>query len=146
MIVKIFKAFWFLSLLATLGSLLFTYAGLPEEIVVQEVDARSIYISKEVFFYAALAVMALTNVLVYIMARMFPKEEGFRSWFYGLIITLNAFFVVAFSMISLYNSNEKFDYNRIAFVIYGSVVLIAAWAVSWPVYSVFRKIYSKQAV
>jgi len=55
------------------------------------------------------------------------------------MVVLNVFFVMSLSFISLYNSNEKFDYSRIDFAIYGSVILIVVWALAWPVYSLYRK-------
>jgi hypothetical protein len=82
--------------------------------------------------------VAVTNVMVYIIAKVFKENEDLRTWFYGLITTLNIFFVIGLNFISLYNSSERFDYNRIAFVIYGSLALIIVWAVSWPVYVIFK--------
>ena len=58
---------------------------------------------------------------------------------YGLIITLNIFFIIGMNFISLYNSEEKFDYDRIALIIYGSLGLIILWAVAWPVYVIFKR-------
>jgi hypothetical protein len=49
-------------------------------------------------------------------------------------------------LIGTYNSAEKFDYNRIGFAIYGSVILVIIWAVSWPLYRIFRGLFTKQAV
>ena len=146
MVLKIFKAVWFLSVLAVLGNLLFIYASLPEDVVVQNTEAGTVSLNREVFFYIALAVLALVNVLVYAVAKVFARDEDFRAWFHGLEITLNIFFIVAFSLTGLYNSSENFDYSNIGFVIYGSVGLIVCWAISWPVYKIFNKTGTKQAV
>jgi hypothetical protein len=145
MILRIFKSMWFLSLLAALASLLFVYASWPEQVVVQEQAAKLLSLPKDTVFYIAIGMMAITNVLVYIVAKLFHDDQ-FKSWFYGLIITLNIFFIVALKMLGTFNSGENFNYSRIDFIIYGSVLLILFWAISWPFYSVYRKFFHKPTV
>ena len=146
MALKLVKAIWFLSMIAALGALLFVYAGLPEEVVVQDdIDART-SINKEAFFYLAMAFIALTNLSVYVISKVFKRSEDLRTWFHGLITTLNIFFIIGMNYISLYNSEERFDYNRIAFIIYGSIALILLWTMSWPVYLIFKRLSVKSLV
>ena len=145
MILKIFKAVWFLSLMAWLALFLYVYASLPEEVLVREAENK-VFLSREAVFYLFLAAIVLVNGLVFIMSRLFQGRENFLSWFYGLIICFNFFFVIALNFINLVNSGEKFNYGRIGYVIYGSVGLFVFWAVGWPVYSIFRKFLSKEAV
>jgi hypothetical protein len=90
--------------------------------------------------------MAISNVMVFVMNKVFQKEVDFRAWFYGLIMTLNIFFLVALVYISQYNSNERFDYGRVAFLIYGSVSLVVLWAAFWPGYLIFKRFTSKPTV
>jgi hypothetical protein len=142
MIFKLFKGLWFLSLLAALAVLLFVYAGFPEKVVVQEKASRLVMLPRDAIFYIAVAMMAITNMLIFIIGKMF-QNESFKTWFYGLIITLNIFFIVALNMLGTFNSGENFNYSRIDFIIYGSVVLILIWGASWPFYSVYRKIFHK---
>lgn len=147
MVLKMFKAVWFLSALVVLGNLLYIYAGIQqEEIIVQEVEGGSLQVTREVFFYSSLAALTFVNFMVYMTSKVFAKDESFRAWFHGLVITINIFFVIAFSLIGTYNSAEKFDYSRIGFVIYGSVTLIVCWAVSWPLYRIFKSFGAKQVV
>ena len=138
MALKLLKAIWFLSMVGALGALLYVYASLPQDVVVQDAGEAKVSISNEIFFYVMMILMAVTNVMVYIIAKVFKGNEDLRTWFYGLITTLNIFFVIGLNFISLYNSSERFDYNRIAFVIYGSLALIVLWAVSWPLYIIFK--------
>lgn len=145
MVLKLFKAVWFLSVLAVLAHLLYIYAGLPEQVVVNDGE-NGFSVSREVFFYGALAALALINVLVYAVSTVYRHDVELRAWFHGLVITLNIFFVVASSLVSVYNSSEKFDYDRIGFVIYGSIGLVVCWAISWPVYKIFRRPQAKQVV
>jgi hypothetical protein len=101
---------------------------------------------REFLFYSMTAVVILINVLVYMISRLYASNENFRSWFHGLIISINIFLILAMNVIQVYNSAERFDFSRIAFMIYGSIGLILLWAVSWPVYSIFRKIFAKPAI
>jgi hypothetical protein len=145
MVLKLFKGFWFLSLLATLAILLFVYASLPEQVVIQEKESKLVSLPRDAVFYIAVSLMAVLNMLVFIVNKLF-SDAHFKIWFYGLIITLNFFFMVAINMIGTFNSGEKFNYGQIDFIIYGSVLLILFWAVSWPFYSMFRKFFHKPTV
>jgi hypothetical protein len=146
MVVKIFKAVWFLSLLGILALFLIVYASLPERIIVREAES-AVTLSREALFYISLFIFALCNVLVFVVSRLFSKgHDDFQCWFYGLIICLNIFFIISLNFINLYNSSEKFDYTRVGYIIYGSLWLVAGWAISWPFYSLFRKMLSKQNI
>lgn len=146
MILKLFRAGWFFSVLVVLIALLYVYASLPAVVVIQQQGAAQVSIDREIFFYGLLIVIAFINVMVFIVAKVFKQNEKFRSWFCGQIITLNIFFVIAMSFISLLNSNESYDYSRIGFVIYGSVGLVVVWALSWPVMQLFSLIKAKQSI
>lgn len=137
---------WFLSVLAVLAVLLYVYASLPEQVVVQETEGEFIKVSREALFYIVLALLAVINVLVFGIGKLFPKNYTFRAWFHGLVITLNIFFVIGLFMVNLYNSNENYRYEEIGFVIYGSVILVAGWALSWPVLKLFNRNNTKQTV
>ena len=139
MVLKLLKAIWFLSMLVTLGALLYVYASLPQEVLVQDDTEARVAISNELFFYLAMVLIAVSNALVFVMAKVFKTNEDLRTWFFGLIITLNIFFIIGMNFISLYNSAEKFDYDRIAVIIYGSLGLIILWTVAWPVYAIFKR-------
>ncbi len=146
MILKIFKAIRFLSMLAVFACLLYVYASLPEEVIVVDDGLENIAIGKEVLFYSALALLAMVNVLVYLFSKRVAPDEHFRTWLNGVVIFSNIFFIIALSFISLYNSAEKFNFNQIGFIIYGSVGLVGLWVTSWPVYQLIRKFLSKEAV
>ena len=126
-------------MLVTLGALLFVYASLPQEVLVQDDTEARVAISNELFFYLAMLLIAVSNALVFVMAKVFKTNEELRAWFFGLIITLNIFFIIGMNFISLYNSEEKYDYDRIAVIIYGSLALIILWAAAWPVYVIFKR-------
>jgi hypothetical protein len=146
MALKILKVIWVFSLLGTMAAFMYVYAGLPEKVIVNE-NPETISLSKEILFYVVLAVIAIANALVFAVSRIFSeKESDFKAWFYGLIAFANLFFVIGLSFISLYNSNEKYDFARLGIIIYGSVGLLLVWATSWPVYSALQKFFRKQPV
>jgi cytochrome c biogenesis factor len=146
MALKLLKGIWFVSMVLALGTLLYVYAGLPQDVVVQSEGGDNVSISNEAFFYVVMMLLAISNVMVFVTGKLFQREEDFKTWFYGLIATLNIFFVIALIYISQFNSNERFDYGRVAFLIYGSVGLIVLWAALWPGYLIYRRLKSKPTV
>jgi hypothetical protein len=146
MTLKIFRAVWFLSVLALFAVLLWNYAGWQEEVLVQGEEGSAVAASRDSVFYLCVVIFLLVNVLVYVIGKLYAQNEAFRSWFHGLIITINIFFIVTVNLIGLYNSLERFDYDRIGAIIYGSVGLIIFWAAAWPVYLLFQKFFVKQVV
>ena len=140
---KIFKVIWFFSLLTLLGVFMYVYASLPDPVSVGE----GAIISKEGLFYMLLAVLSLTNASVFAITRLFPeKDHDFKAWYYGLVVCVNLFFVVGLAFTSLYNSTEKFDYPRIGFIIYGTLALLIGWSLSWPIFRLAQRFFSKQTI
>ena len=139
MALKLLKGVWFLSMVVALGVLLYVYASLPQAVIIQEASEGPVSVSNETFFYTVMALMAITNVLVYVVGKVFKTNIALRTWFHGLVTTLNIFFIVGLNFIALFNSNERYDYQRLSFVIYGSVALMVLCACVWPVYLLFRR-------
>lgn len=146
MVLKLFKGAWFLSVTAVLASLLYVYASLPEQVIIHEKSSGLTMANREFLFYSMTGVIMLINVLVYMISRLFAAYENFRSWFHGLVISINIFLIIAMSFVQVYNSAERFDFSRVTFLIYGSIGLILLWAASWPLYSIFRKIFAKPVI
>lgn len=133
-------------MLAVMANLLYVYASLPEQVYLGEEGAESLVVGRERFFYIAMVLISLSNVVVYLFSKKLTPQEDFRTWLHGLVITLNIFFIIGLSFTSLYNSSENYDYTRIGFIIYSSVGLVLVWAFSWPVYSLAKKLAAKQVV
>lgn len=146
MMFKIFRAVWFFSLIGVLGALLYVYADLPENVIVQQEGIETVLISRDVFFYIVLTLLTVTNVTVYAIGSVYKHDLSFKAWFCGLMITLNLFFVVGLFLVNAYNSDERFDFSRIGFVIYGSLGLMVLWAISWPVVKIFANKRSHESV
>jgi hypothetical protein len=142
MTLKVFKAIWFLSLVIFLGVFMYNYASLPEAITVLESETP-FSLTRDALFYCVLAVAAILNLFVFVINKLFAVQLGFRAWFYGLVISLNIFLIIGVNFVALYNSAEKFDYQAIGPIIYGGIVLVVGWAISWPLYAVARKLFSK---
>lgn len=144
MVLKLFRAVWFLSVLVVLANLLFVYASLPEVVVIQSGDEVSI--GREWFFYVALVIIVGVNTLVYLFRWLFPGRDDVRTWFHGLVITVNVFFIVALQALAVYNSNEVFDHSLAGIYLTGSLVLILLWAAAWPAYLFAQRFFVNQAV
>ena len=143
MILKIVKVVWFFSLLACFGVLLYVYASLQEQVTILE-GAEGISLLRDNFFYIVTATIGVMNMLAFMVNKIYPPSASpFKSWFYGLMIALNIFFIIGLSFVSLINSGEKFDYDRIGLVIYGSVGLIIVWALAWPAYTISKSFLNK---
>lgn len=146
MVLKISRGVWFISILAALAGLLYVYAGLPEQMILLSDDSGLIHGSRETFFYVTLFTITIVNAFVFLIGALYPDDAALKSWFNVQVVILNGFFIVAVFLLSAMNSNERFDYSRIGFIIYGSVGLIAVWALVWPVIAILRKFSSKQPV
>lgn len=144
MTLKLFRAAWFLSVLLVLVNLLFVYAGLPENVIVQDTD--DFVVHREWFFYSVMLVIVGINLMVYLIKMVYYDGENLRSWFHGLIVTVNIFIMVSLQALGVFNSHEAFDHNRLSFYLGGSLTLTLLWAAFWPLYLIFQKFFIKQAV
>jgi uncharacterized BrkB/YihY/UPF0761 family membrane protein len=145
MTLKLFRAVWFLSVLVVLANLLYVYASLPELVLVQESDPVSV--TREWLFYILMIGIVIINLLVYLFKVIYREEgENVRSWFHGLIITINLFIIISMQALNVYNSSEMFDHSRVSFFVVGSLVLILLWAALWPLYLLIQKFFLKQAI
>lgn len=146
MIPKIFKAVWFLSLIGFMVIFLYVYASLPENVVFSDAT-DAVAASRDLVFYLSVAVVAVVNALVFVVSKLYKRSDGtFSSWFYGQIILLNLFFCTVVGFVFLLNSGEKFSYDRLGIVIYGSIGLIILWSVALPIYQISRRLSNKQAI
>jgi hypothetical protein len=137
MALKIAKGIWFVSLIIFLAIFFYNYASLGPSVTIVE-GTSPIVASKEAVFYGFLVIAALLNLFVFLVSRFFSGTE-FKAWFYGLVVTINAFLAIAINYLALYNSLEKFNYEQIGGIIYGSIVLIVVWLTAWPLYLLIKR-------
>lgn len=146
MVLKIFKGVWFFSLLALFGLFFYIYAALPQEVALSESEG-SISISRNSFFYSAITLFALINVLVFVVTKLLSNgDQGFSSWFYGLVITINLFFLASLGFLHVFNGGDRYDYSRMGPIMYGSLILICVWMISWPGYRMIKKIFPSKGL
>jgi hypothetical protein len=142
MTLKILKGVWFFSVLALLVMFFYVYAGLPETVMLWDFP-QQISLSRNGLFYLSIALIAMLNATVYLVRQVTTKESGFASWFYGMIATVNIFFIAILGLIHVFNGGERYDYSRMAPAIYGSLILVSVWLISWPVIKLSQKFSSK---
>jgi hypothetical protein len=143
MILKIFKGVWFFSLLALLVVFFYVYAGLPEEVVILE-SAESISLSRNGFFYTAVILFAMINALVFVVNKLLSDgDQAFSSWFYGLIVTFNFFFLTTLGFLHVFNGADRYNFDNMGPIMYLSLILLCAWMMSWPVIVLYKKIATK---
>lgn len=143
---RILKAVWFVTMLAVMATLLYAYASLPGEVVVGEDGTEMMSLSRNNFFYAMVGLLAFVNVIVFVAGAVMSNASEFRTWVYGLVASFNFFFIIGISFISLYNSQESYDYSRLENVIYASMGLFGIWTLGWPLYLGYRRFFNDQKV
>lgn len=142
MTVKIFKGVWFFSMLGLLAMFFYVYAGLPETVMLWDFPEQ-VTLSRNALFYSLILAIALLNATVYLVRQVADKESGFTAWFYGMIASVNIFFIAVIGFVHVFNGGERYDYSRMSPAIYGSLILICAWLISWPVIKISQKISAK---
>jgi hypothetical protein len=139
MIKKIIKGVWFFSLMGLVVIFFYVYASLPEMVLYSD-DGLSEPITKNLFFYGSVFVLAIVNALVFMVNKFFSNNVfGFSEWFYGLVVTFNCFFIAVLSFLYVLNGGDKYNFNQMGPIIYGSLILIVVWMISWPVVYFFKK-------
>ncbi len=141
MILKIFKGVWFFSLMALFGLFFYIYAGLPEEVNFSE-STGSLATSRDGFFYTSISLFAVINTLVFVVSKLLSNgDQHFSSWFYGLVVMLNFFFITSLGFLHVFNGGDRYEYSKMGPAMYLSLILVCIWMISWPVYLLYKKIY-----
>jgi len=119
------------------------YAGLPVEVVFSE-PKGTFTISRDGFFYSSMVLFAIINTLVFVVNKVLSNgDQGFSAWFYGLISTINFFFLTSLGFIHVLNGGDRYNYSQMGPAVYGSLILICGWMLFWPIYLLYKKILSK---
>ncbi|MFP4093197.1 MAG: hypothetical protein ACLFUB_01845 [Cyclobacteriaceae bacterium] len=137
---KIFKFLWVLTALLYFASLVLSYAFLSESVAISA-DERGIpdeFITKETFFYTALAIFVVINLLGSAFLRILTGvpassgmyfrsgnfKENITSWFAGFIGIVNVFLASAAAYIALYNNQGDYQISQFNWLIYVAPVLM----------------------
>lgn len=133
------KLFWVFSLIGFLAALLFSYTSIPEQvdIALGSSVVSSIFLSRDVYFYAMIGIMVFTNATLLTMAKVLniiPSLEASNTfkvniinWLGSFSVILNLFFSITALIVGFYN-NPAFEspthYNYLAYI---GLVLILVW-------------------
>jgi hypothetical protein len=139
MILKIFKGVWFFSLLGLLALFFYVYASMPEVVLFSD-DTEVVSMSRNNFFYLFVSVMAVVNVLVFMIDKLVNRSiQGFSAWFYGLVVTLNAFFFSTLLYLLALNGGDRYDFSRMGPAMFGTMILILLWLIGGAFYFILKK-------
>lgn len=139
MILKILKGVWFFSLLGLMALFFYVYASLPEVVVFSdELDGFSV--SRNSFFYLFIVSLVAVNVLVFLIDKLVKlPNQAFHAWFYGLVVTLNAFYFSTLLYLLVLNGGDRYDFSRMGPVMFGSMILIVIWILGGAFYFLLKK-------
>jgi uncharacterized membrane protein YedE/YeeE len=141
---KLIKAFWFITLLVTLGVLLYVYASFSDAQIINMQNVLS-NISRETFFYFTLFIVTLSNFTLYFLARKLKNKENKQAefvygWLLSFAVVLNFFFIVAMAFVQVTNTTERFDITYLGYLIFGALGIIGLWVLALPLYLIKLKI------
>ncbi len=140
MTLKIVNALRIISIIILIFVFFISYAGLPEQVLIllDEASNPTTYLEKNFYFYGALSLLIITNLLFFLLANILVKSISTRAQLSGkylnvLAIITNIFFAVALTFLGILNGQENFDYASYSPFIYTSLGLFVVWAVSFLV-------------
>ena len=145
---KIIKPLWVLSFLGCFAIILLTYAHLPLNVNIGNIENNGFAISKNLYFYYTIGILLFLNVVLNIAGRaiQFVPREGIiipnkktwltnkkstkelfflvKAWTRGLALILNLFLCTFYTVIYNENSEGNFMLGWILYLIAG---LLAGW-------------------
>ena len=140
MIARIFKVIWIISLISVSLVFFYTYAAIQSDVNLG-VNLQSF--DKETFFYLTVALIGLFNMLAFPVQRILKSDFNI-SWFYGLLACLHFFLISILIVLSVINSNEKYDYTNLGPLLILSFVLFSGWILALPARMLYIQFFSKQ--
>lgn len=136
---RIIKFIWLISLLSGLATLLYTYASMGEIVSINSdtLVTESGSVTREVYFYTALAILIIFNFSFYAISRnMHMNDDHMKTllinWQLSFAAILNLFYIVGVLFIMLVNSGDNFDYGNFGYLIYIALAFIILWVIALP--------------
>lgn len=139
---RLIKFTWFITALLFLGVLLWEYSYLPLNVGVLpgEDGETSGFISRENFFYIALAIFSFTNALLFGLRKLILRnmeqtgkresagraglKQDLSDWMLGFAASLNLFFMLGLIYLGVYNNSDGINLGHYGPVVYGGPVLV----------------------
>ncbi len=154
MLLRVAKLLWYLSFPGFLAAAVYVYIYLPDRVRLLE-GSTAVIISKNVFFYGAIALMVFINFAVNFAGGMLaflpapflliPKRKiwtaklytrkvlatKFKNWFRGSLFFINIFLVLVCANLYVYNTPDTIvDVTNYFYVVAAFLVL---WCVYFPI-------------
>lgn len=137
---KLIIFFRSVSLLVFLAAILYVYALLPEQVLIYENDPTNHYILKSNFFFSAIGVFFVMNVIIY--ASIFFLKRTDQDHYYMMIITwlngfagvLNIFLSMVMVIVLAINTSTGLS---VSFLIIVAFLLVVLWLSLLPYF--FKK-------
>ena len=128
---------WVSTFILFFGVLMLSYAFWPDQLRVYQIIA-GLEITREAFFYGALALFVLVNLAALVLRRMlealpvssdiYAKNEAFKeriiAWFGGLISAVNICLITLVAYISLFNNQADYSISSFNFLVYIGPILL----------------------
>ena len=140
MIARVFKVIWIISLISVSFVFFYTYAAIQSDV---NLGGDFSKFNKETFFYLTVALLGVFNMLVFPVQRLLKSDFNI-SWFYGLLACLHFFLISILIVLSVINSNEKYDYTNLGPLLILSFVLFSGWILALPARMLYIQFFSKQ--
>ena len=140
---RILSSFTRISMVLYLIILLIVYAYLPERVGLLFADTgEPVYsFSRDAFFYTFLLLFIILQWIFYlfskhILASRFnkPPRQILGTWFQGLMLMINIFFILMTLFMGLANNAIDYPYSRIGWLSYVGPWLIILWILLFPVF------------
>jgi uncharacterized membrane protein len=135
---KLFRFFWYLSLLLFLGVLLYVYAAFSQEVRLQIADADYSY-SKEQFFYGSLALFAAVNVVFYYASKVVDKagksqgslkgSSEIKIGLDGLKVVVNITLISLMVFLGASSRSTAGAVSQYGWIVYIGPVLFIVWLI-----------------
>ncbi len=127
---KLIIFFRSVSLLVFLAAILYVYALLPEQVLIYQNDATNHYILRSNFFFSAIGVFFVMNVIIY--AAIFFLKRTYQDHYYMMIITwlngfagvLNIFLSMIMVIVLAINTSTGLS---ISFLVIVAFLLVVLW-------------------
>ena len=139
---KFINLAWVFTFLGFLIVLSLSYASVPEQVAFHT-DLQGQpdqFVNRETFFYLALGIFVVVNIICFIFARMlqtipstatlFYRSELFKqrisAWFSSFTTVINIFLICAVAYLSLFNTQGDYYIGQFYWILFVAPVLLAS--------------------
>ena len=138
---KVTNALRIVSILVFLGAFFYSYANVPEEVIVFETQTDRWLVPREQYFYLGLIFFVVINAIFMVtrnvIERKLVEEDSLLyklyTWFMGIAPTFNIFLSCAVLFIGIKNNPGYMELNNMeGILIYAGMVFLIIWLIYFP--------------